>query len=79
MSANNIYIAVRIIDYGNGFVRCSMSQSVNDEPLKTVQLTKAHAQKLQWELVLAGGKRTVTVNSHDRTIVSADTYIFLPC
>lgn len=79
MSTNNIYIAVRITDYGNGSVHCSMSQSVNDEPLNIVKLTKAHAQKLQWELVLAGGKRTVTVNSLDRSIVSADTYIFLPC
>ena len=75
---NEIYMSVTITDFGNGEVRCIFSESINDEPIRLsyIDINKAH--KLMWELVLAGGKRSVSVSSLDRDIVTSNAYIFLP-
>lgn len=75
---NEIYISIRITEYGNGHVNCYMTQSVNDEPLETTQISLDKARKLMWELVLAGGTREVHINRLDRDIVTRSAYIFLP-
>ena len=75
---NEIYIAIRITEYGTGKTTCTISQSVGEEPLETHELELAHALKLMWELVLAGGKREVSINRLDRDIVTMSAYIFLP-
>lgn len=76
---NTIYINIAIRDLGNGTVMADMAQSVNDEPLTITQLDLNHARKLMWELVLAGGVREYHNNMFDRSIISVNTYIFLPC
>lgn len=75
---NEIYISVRITEYGNGHVTCTLTQSVNDEPLETQYISLDKARKLIWELVLAGGEREVHINRLDRDIVTRTAYIFLP-
>ena len=75
---NEIYINVMINDFGNGRVRCAMTQQVNDGKLDVQHIDKAKAQRLMWELVLAGGKREVYVNQFDRNIVTSQAWIFLP-
>ena len=75
---NEIYIAIRITEYGFGEPTCTISQSVGEEPLETHQLELNHALQLMWELVLAGGKREVSINRLDRDIVTRSAYIFLP-
>ena len=74
---NEIYINVSITDHGNGNITCEMIQSVDDGPLEATKLDRNHANKLIWELVLAGGKRRVWVNRFDRNIVVTEAYIFL--
>lgn len=74
-----IYVAVRITEYGNGYSTCTLSQSVGDEPLDTQFIDINKARKLMWELVLAGGKREVRINRIDRDIITRCAYIFLPC
>ena len=73
-----IYISVRITEYGNGKSTCTITQSVDDEPLKTQYISMEKARKLMWELVLAGGTRDVSINRLDRDIVTRSAYIFLP-
>lgn len=73
-----IYINVSILDYGNGIVDCHMAQQVDDGELEITKLDLNHARKLMWEVVLAGGRRDVRINSLDRNIVCRDAYIFLP-
>lgn len=75
---NEIYINIRITEYGNGKINCFLSQSVNDEPLDIQEVSLNKARKLMWELVLAGGEREVNINPHDRDIVTRSAYIFLP-
>lgn len=75
---NEIYINVQIVDYGNGNIRCTLSQAVDDEPLDTKIISLDKARKLMWELVLAGGVREVNINRFDRDIVTRGAYIFLP-
>lgn len=75
---NEIYMSVSITDFGNGKVRCIFSESINDEPIKLSYIDINKARKLMWELVLAGGKRSVSINSLDRDIVTSNAYIFLP-
>lgn len=75
---NEIYMNVSITDFGNGEVSCVFSESINDEPIKLNHIDINKARRLMWELVLAGGKRSVSVNSLDRDIVTSSAYIFLP-
>ena len=75
---NEIYMKVTITDFGNGNIRCVFSESINDEPIKLNYIDINKARKLMWELVLAGGKRSVSVNAFDRDIVTSGAYIFLP-
>lgn len=75
---NEIYMNVSITDFGNGKVRCIFSESINDEPIKLSYIDINKARKLMWELVLAGGKRSVNINALDRNIVTSGAYIFLP-
>ena len=75
---NEIYMSVSITEYGNGYTRCVFSESINDEPLRSENITLEKARQLMWELVLAGGKRSVHTNWYDRDIVTRDAYIFLP-
>lgn len=75
---NEIYINISIIEYGNGRMDCLYTEQVNDEPMTIKPIDLDRARRLMWELVLAGGKRTVRVNRLDRSIVSRDAYIFLP-
>ena len=76
--AKEIYISVSITNYGNGNINCTMAQGIDAEPLEITKLDKDHANKLIWELKLAGGKRTVRVNSLDPSIYTVDAYLFLP-
>ena len=73
-----IYISVDITEYGNGNTVCFLSQQVDDGELEMTRLDPLHASKLMWELVLAGGKRNVRINSLDRDIVTREAYVFLP-
>ena len=75
---NGIYISARITEYGNGDVTCTLTQSVDDGPLETQYISLDKARKLIWELVLAGGKREISINRLDRDIVTRTAYIFLP-
>ena len=75
---NEIYINIRITEYGNGNASCFLVQSVDDGPLEITPITIDKARKLMWELVLAGGKREVSINRLDRDIVTRTAYIFLP-
>ena len=73
-----IYISIRITEYGNGHVTCTLTQSADGEPLETQNISLNKARKLIWELVLAGGKHEVSINRLDRDIVTRSAYIFLP-
>lgn len=73
-----IYISVRITEYGTGDMTCTLTQQVNDEPLESQCISLDKARKLMWELVLAGGQREVYINRLDRDIVTRSAYIFLP-
>lgn len=74
---NEIYINISITEYGNGNMDCLYTEQVNDEPMTIKRIELDKARRLIWELVLAGGKRTVGINSYDRNIVRRDAYIFL--
>ena len=76
--AKEIYISVDITEYGNGNIDCFLCQQVDDGELEMERIDQARACKLMWELVLAGGRRSVRVNSLDRNIVCREAYIFLP-
>lgn len=76
--AKEIYISVDITEYGNGNMNCYLTQQVDDGELEMTKLELDHARKLMWELKLAGGHKTVRVNTLDRDIVSREVYIFLP-
>lgn len=76
--AKEIYIAVDITEYGNGSMNCYLTQQVDDGELEMTKLELDHARKLMWELVLAGGKKQVRINTLNRDIVSREVYIFLP-
>lgn len=71
-------MSVSITHFGNGHTACYFYEAIGDEPLTSTQVDLQHAQRLMWELVLAGAKRSTRVNSLDPSICSADTYIFLP-
>ena len=73
-----IYISIRITEYGNGTMTCVMNQSIDDGPIEITEISLEKARKLMWELVLAGGTREVSVNRYDRDIVTRSAYIFLP-
>lgn len=75
---NEIYMSVSITNFGNGRIECIFSESINDEPIRLKHIDFNKARKLMWELVLAGGKRSVRVNPLDRDIVTSNAYIFLP-
>lgn len=75
---NEIYMNINITDFGHGEIRCIFSESIDDGPLKLSYVDINKALKLMWELVLAGGTRSVNVNSLDRNIVTRSAYIFLP-
>lgn len=74
---NRIYINVHIINYGNGRIKCSYHESINDGPIQIKELELNKALRMVWELVLAGGKREVHINYLDPTIVTTNAYIFL--
>lgn len=73
-----IYISVSITEYGDGNMNCCLAQQVDDDELEITKLELDNARKLMWELKLAGGCKTVRVNTLDRNIVSREVYIFLP-
>lgn len=75
---NEIYMNVSITDYGNGDIICKFSESINDEELRTKDITLDKARRLMWELKLAGGRKEVVINRYDRDIVTRSAYIFLP-
>ena len=74
---NEIYMNIRITEYGNGRIDCKFSESINDEELRTKDITLDKARRLMWELKLAGGRKEVIVNRYDRDIVTRSVYIFL--
>ena len=74
---NEIYMNVSITEYDNKCIDCKFSESINDEPLKITDITLDKARRLMWELVLAGGKRDVSVNRYNRDIVTRSAYIFM--
>ena len=76
--SKEIYISIGITDFGNGTIDCDMLQQVDDGPLESTKLTETQANKLIWELVKAGGKRSYRANYLDKTIVYHGAYIFLP-
>ena len=69
---------VSIVEFGNNEVECIFAQQIDDGPLEWERIPLEKALRMQWELVLAGGVRNVSVNRLDRHIVFRDTYIFLP-
>lgn len=73
-----IYMSVSIVDFGNGHITCRFCEAIGDEPIRIKELELNKARRLMWELVLAGGKRSVQVNTLDHTIISSGAYIFLP-
>jgi len=75
---NEIYINISIIEYNNGKIDCMYTEQVNDEPMTIKPIDLDRARRLMWELVLAGGKKTVEINRYDRNIVRRDAYIILP-
>ena len=74
---NEIYMNVSITEYGNGHIDCKFSESINDEELRTKDITLDKARRLMWELKLAGGRKEVVINRYDRDIVTRNVYIFL--
>lgn len=73
-----IYINIRITEYGNGDMTCVMNQSIDGGPIEITKISLDKARKLMWELVLAGGTREININRYDRDIVTRNAYIFLP-
>ena len=59
-------------------MNCYLTQQVDDGELEMTKLDLDHARKLMWELVLAGGRKQVRINTLNRDIVSREVYIFLP-
>ena len=76
---NEIYINVTVVDYTDGFSRCTLCQSVGNGPLEATVISRDHAMKLIWELVLAGGVRDCHTNWYNRRVTATSAYIFLPC
>ena len=75
---NEIYMNVSITDFGNRHVDCRFCESINDEPLRITKIELNKARQMMWELKLAGGRKTVSANLIDPSIVRRDVYIFLP-
>lgn len=75
---NEIYMNVSITYYGNENIRCSYCESIGDEPVRMTKLELDKARRMIWELVLAGGKRTVSTNWYNPEIYTVDAYVFLP-
>ena len=73
-----IYINISITEFRHGYAHCEMLQSINDGPLEVTKLDRNHANKLIWELVLAGGKRGININRFNRNIVTISASILLP-
>ena len=72
-----IYMNAEVVDFGNGYVRCTFNQSIDDGELEIQPISKEKALQMIWEIVLAGGKREVSVNWFDRDIVTVRAWIFL--
>lgn len=69
---------VSIVDFGNGTVEGRYYECVGDNEIETKELPLDKAKRLMWELVLAGGVRSVRVSRYDRHMVTSEAYIFLP-
>lgn len=76
--ANNIYINVAITYFRSREPWARLVQQVGDGALETTKLPVEKAQKLMWELKLAGGKMEVNSNWFDSGICSRTCHIFLP-
>ena len=76
--ANDIYISVTILDFGNGDYHATLNQAIGDNPVEVTKLDINHAKRLMWELVLAGGKREYKSNMYDHSLTNTHTYLFLP-
>jgi len=75
---NQIYMNVYVTSYGNGHKTCRFVQSIDDGELEGKDISELDALRIIWELVLAGGRREVSVNMYDRDIVTVGAHIFLP-
>lgn len=69
---------VSIVDFGNGKIEGRYYESIGDNEIETKELPLDKAKRLMWELVLAGGVRSVRVSRYDRNMVTSEAYIFLP-
>ena len=80
MKPNCVYMSVHITAYSYPHWKpyCKFFQQINGEPMTSRTITLDEACRLMWELKLAGGRKTVRVNTLDRDIVSREVYIFLP-
>lgn len=73
-----LWMNVSIVDFGNGKIEGRYYESVGDNEIETKELPLDKAKRLMWELVLAGGVRSVHVSRYDRRMVTSEAYIFLP-
>lgn len=73
-----LWMNVSIVDFGNGKIEGRYYESVSDNEIATKELPLNKAKRLMWELVLAGGVRSVRVSRYDRHMVTSEAYIFLP-
>ena len=71
-----IYIAAEVHYLSNGATYCTVTQSINNGELMTSQLDESRAKKLIWELVLAGGHRSVIINPNNPRSYSSRAYLF---
>ena len=69
---------VSITYFGNGTVEGRYYESIGDNEIESKEIPLDTAKRLIWELVLAGGVRSVNINRFDRNIVTSQAYIFLP-
>ena len=76
---NSIYMHLTITHYNNKNVPSDLTfyQAVDDEPMTCRKLTLAEAQRLQWELVKAGAKRTIAPNMYTNSISNVEVSYFM--
>lgn len=73
-----LWMNVSIVDFGNGNIEGRYYECVGDNEIETKELPLDKAKRLMWELVLAGGVRSVRVSRYDRHMITSEAYIFLP-
>ncbi len=75
---NSLYIRVSITYFDNGIAPMTrMGQIANKDHIIDTEIPLAHAQKLMWELVKAGGTRTYESNPYAHNIHTSEVTYYM--